>query len=66
MSYHLEVKNEANESVKTFFENSNDGLIYLVAEKLNKSTSYSFTITTINSIGQQSTAAVPFCKKSLI
>jgi len=42
---------------------SNVGPMFLVTEKLNGRISYSFIILSSNSIGQQTTAAVQFCKK---
>jgi len=59
----LDVNNkERNETAMTYCVKSSDGPIYLVAEELNKNTLYIFTIISNNSIEQQSTTAVQFCK----
>ena len=39
---------------------SGDRHLHLLVEDLNESSSYNFTIISTNSIGEQSTAAIPF------
>ena len=41
---------------------SEDRLVHLLVENLPESSSYNFTIISHNSVGEQSTAAVSFCK----
>ena len=41
---------------------SDDTLVHLLVENLPGSSSYNFTIISNNSVGEQSTAAVSFCK----
>ena len=45
---------------------SGDGPVTLLVGQLNESSSYKFTITSSNNIGEQSTTAVPFSKIELL
>ena len=60
-SYCLKVTNaEGNEVAMSLCVRSDDRHVHLLVEDLNESSSYNFTIISSNSIGEQSTAAIPF------
>ena len=60
-AYSLIVTNaEGNEVAMSLCVSSDDGHVHLLVEDLNESSSYNFTIISNNSIGEQSTAAIPF------
>ena len=62
-SYCVTVTNaEGNEVAKSPCVRSDDRHVHLLVEELNESSAYNFTIISSNSIGEQSTAAVSFCK----
>ena len=60
-SYCLKVTNaEGNEVAMSLRVRCDDRHVLLLVEDLNESSSYNFTIISSNSIGEQSTAAIPF------
>ena len=59
-SYSLKVTNAEGITVAMFSCISDDRHVHLLVEDLNESSSYNFTIISSNSIGEQSTAAIPF------
>ena len=61
-SYCLKVTNAEGNEVAMSPCRSDDRHVHLVVEILIKNLSYNFTIITSNSIGEQSTAAIPFSK----
>ena len=62
-SYCVRVTNaEGNKVAKSPCVRSDDSHVNLLVEDLNESSSYNFTIISSNSIGEQSTAAIPFSK----
>ena len=63
-SYRLKVTN-AGIAVAMSPCRSDDRHVHLLVEDLSES-SYNFTIISSNSIGEQSTAAIPFSKKDML
>ena len=55
---------EGTEVVMSHCVRSDNGNIHLLVENLVWNTSYNFSITSSNSLGQQSTAAISFCKEN--
>ena len=51
---------EGNEVAMSLCVRSDDRHVHLQVEDLNESSAYNFTIISSNSIGEQSTAAIPF------
>ena len=59
-SYCLKVTTaEGNEVAMSLCVRSDDTHVHLLVEDLNENSSYNFTIISSNSIGEQSTAAIP-------
>ena len=60
-SYCLKVTNaEGNKVAMSLCVRSDDRHVHLLVADLSESSSYNFTIISSNSIGEQSTAAIPF------
>ena len=59
-SYCLKVTNAEGNKVAMSPCISDDRYVHLLVEDLNESSSYNFTIISSNSIGELSTAAIPF------
>ena len=59
-SYCLKVTNAEGIAVAMSPCISDDRHVHLLVEDLNESSSYKFTIISSNSIGEQSTTAIPF------
>ena len=59
-SYCLKVTNADGIEVAMYPCISDDRHVHLLVDDLNESSSYNFTIMSSNSIGEQSSAAIPF------
>ena len=64
-SYRISVTSAEGNEVTVFSCVRSDGRsLHLLVENLMRNTSYSFSIISNNNVGQQSTAAIFFCKEN--